>query len=57
MEGELVNAENMAQMFEILGRYYDLENCKPGYIVKRAIIQYLQMGVKTVRAQAKPMHA
>jgi len=57
MNARLKNAGNMAEMFKILGEYYDLENCKPGPIVKNSMIHALQTGVKMVRATPKPFYA
>lgn len=53
MNKELNAAENMAQMFDILKKYYDLENCKPGKITKGVMIAKLQQGVIFVGAKPK----
>lgn len=53
MEAELRKADNMAEMFRILMRYYDLDNCKPGAIVKGTMILNLQRGVTMLKAKFK----
>jgi hypothetical protein len=56
MNAELKNASSMADMFKILGEYYDLENCKPGPITKGGMIAMLQRGAEIVQANPKPAY-
>lgn len=56
MNQELNAAANIAEMFSILGKYYDLENCRPGAIVKSTMIGSLQRGVMLVGAKPKPQY-
>lgn len=56
MNQELNAAANMAEMFAVLGKYYDLENCRPGQIVKSTMIGALQRGVMLVNAKPKPQY-
>ena len=53
MNEELKKASSMADIFRILGNYYDLEGCKPGYITKMTLIHALQKGVDIVKAEPK----
>lgn len=54
LEDELHNSESIAEMFEILETYYDLENCCPGTIVKKIIIKNLQTAVVKLNAKRNP---
>jgi len=56
MDAELKNSTSVAQMFDILKKYYDLENCKPGAIVKSGMIASLGRGVIFVNAKPKPQY-
>lgn len=56
MDAELKSASSMAQMFRILGEYYDLENCKPGPVTKGSMILMLQKGAEIVSANPKPAY-
>jgi len=53
MNAELKQARNMKEIFSILEKYYDLENCTPGDVTKAGIIMSLQKGVKMVGAKLK----
>jgi hypothetical protein len=56
MNAELQKANSLADMFRILGEYYDLENCKPGPITKGGMIAMLQRGADIVQAKPKPAY-
>jgi len=56
MEQELKNSSSIAEMFVVLGKYYDLENCKPGQITKSTMIGSLQRGVMLVGAKPKSIY-
>lgn len=53
MNAELKKAANMKEIFSVLEKYYDLENCRPGDITKAGLIMKLQQGVKAVGAKLK----
>ena len=53
LNAELKGAKSMKEMFSVLEKYYDLENCRPGDITKAGIIMSLQSGVKMVGAKLK----
>lgn len=53
MNEELLAADNMQEMFDILGKYYDLKNCRPGKITKGLLVTNLQKGVVMVGAKLK----
>jgi len=50
---ELKASRNLKEAFDILGKYYELENCKPGFIVKGVLIKKLEEAVKTMNAQPR----
>lgn len=38
IESELNSCNSMAEIFAVLNKNFDLKNCKPGMITKRAVI-------------------
>ncbi len=53
MINELKASKNMEEFFSILGKYYDLQNCKPGDIVKMTMIAKLPSIITLVGAKPK----
>lgn len=46
---ELQQASSVSQMFDVLKKNYDLENCKPGIMVKSTVIAGLKSAIKMLR--------
>lgn len=53
LDQELKICNSIADIFRVLGKFYDLENCKPGLITKSIMISKLQDGVKFVNAKPR----
>ncbi len=47
----LKNAESMKEIFDVLDKFYDLENCRPGKLTKAGILIGLDKAVKMVNAK------
>lgn len=50
LKDKLNACENVAQMFQVLQDRYDLESCKPGFLVKPTLI----VGLMKAYAMVKP---
>jgi len=47
----LKNAESVKEILDVLNKYYDLENCKPGKMTKAALLLGLDKAVIMVNAK------
>lgn len=56
MHQEIKSAENVQQIFTVLGKYYDLDNSKPGGIAKGQLINNLPKLTTLLSAKVKPQH-
>lgn len=57
MERELRDAPNMAEAFKIVGKYYDLENCKPSLMQKQIVLPKIVNGMNALGAKARREYA
>jgi hypothetical protein len=53
MNEELKKATTVSEMFKILEKYYDLQNCKPGMTTKAVIINNLGKFILLTGAKKK----
>jgi hypothetical protein len=56
MKARLQKAESLQDCFDILSEYYELENCKPGFLTKSILISKLEDAVTYMRAQARKQY-
>ena len=56
LNDELKKASSVSEMFRVLEKFYDLDNCKPGSITKSIMVVNLQKGVGYVGAKPKPQY-
>lgn len=50
---ELKKCNSVKEMFDVLTKYYDLENCKPASITKSMLISGLKKGISMTGAKLK----
>lgn len=53
---ELNGCDNIEEMFKVLGKYYELENCKPNMFTKSIMISKLQDAVKYLKASPRKQY-
>lgn len=56
MKQELKDASSLKECFDVLGKYYELENCKPGFITKGILISKLEEAVKYMKAAPRKQY-
>ena len=52
-KAELAKAANVKEMFIIIEKHYEIENAKPGFIVKQTLINGLINGIKITQAKER----
>lgn len=57
MNTRIKNAETMREILDILSEYYDLENSRPGAIVKGSILIGLNKVITITRSQPKKFYS
>jgi len=50
---ELQNARNVAEMLEIINKFYAVENCTPGQITKSTLINGLKTAIRLTGAKLR----
>lgn len=56
MNKELLASSNVSESFDILKKYYDLENCKPGTIVRKMFIEKLTGSMASLGAKPRAQY-
>lgn len=56
MEADLKNADNVADALNVLNEYYDLDNCRPGTMVRAIFINKLVGGMSSLGAKPRKEH-
>jgi len=57
MKNELLHSKSVAEMFQILKKYYDLDNCNPSLMIKQIMVNKLQQGVVALGAKPRREYA
>ena len=53
MNQELMNCKTLAEMLDVIKKYYDVENCRPGQIGKQMFIASLPQALNVVGAKPR----
>lgn len=53
MNEELINCKTLSEMLDVIKKYYDTENCRPGQMGKQMFIASLPQALNVVGAKPK----